>query len=143
MARTAEEKAQMYSAMLGSVSVITNVLDASNEFCNDLTDAEKKARVMRSEGYSTEKARNNGMESVNKNKTLKERWSVGEQMKRFFLSLKAGNHQEIAKSGAYNSKAEAEGALAAYMSGKSVGGSSMAASGSSAGASSKSTGSTT
>ena len=49
--RTAEEKAQMYSAMLGSVSVITNVLDASNEFCNDLTDAEKKARVMRSSGY--------------------------------------------------------------------------------------------
>ena len=51
MARTAEEKAQMYSAMLGSVSVITNCLDASNEFCNDLTDAEKKARVMRSAGY--------------------------------------------------------------------------------------------
>jgi len=49
--RTAEEKAQMYSAMLGSVSVITNVLDASNNFCNDMTDAEKKARVMRSEGY--------------------------------------------------------------------------------------------
>ena len=49
--RTAEEKAQMYSAMLGSVSVITNVLDASNEFCNEMTDAEKKARVMRSSGY--------------------------------------------------------------------------------------------
>jgi len=51
MARTAEEKAQMYSTMLGSVSVITNVLDASNKFCNDLTDAEKKERVMRSAGY--------------------------------------------------------------------------------------------
>jgi len=51
MARTAEEKEKMYNAMLGSVSVITNVLDASNEFCNDLTDAEKKARVMRSSGY--------------------------------------------------------------------------------------------
>ena len=49
--RTAEEKAQMYSAMLGSVSVITNVLDASNDFCNEMTDAEKKARVMRSSGY--------------------------------------------------------------------------------------------
>jgi len=49
--RTAEEKAQMYSAMLGSVSVITNVLDASNNFCNDMTDAEKKERVMRSSGY--------------------------------------------------------------------------------------------
>jgi len=51
MARTAEEKAQMYSAMLGSVSVITNALDASNDFCNDMTDAEKKERVMRSSGY--------------------------------------------------------------------------------------------
>ena len=49
--RTAEEKAQMYSAMLGSVSVITNCLDDDNEFCNDLTKAEKKERVMRSSGY--------------------------------------------------------------------------------------------
>jgi len=49
--RTAEEKAQMYSAMLGSVSVITNALDSDNDFCNDMTDAEKKARVMRSSGY--------------------------------------------------------------------------------------------
>jgi len=51
MARTAEEKTQMYNAMLGSVSVITNVLDASNDFCNEMTDAEKKARVMRSSTY--------------------------------------------------------------------------------------------
>jgi len=51
MARTAEEKAQMYGAMLGSVSVITNALDSSNDFCNDMTDAEKKERVMRSSGY--------------------------------------------------------------------------------------------
>jgi len=49
--RTAEEKAQMYSAMLGSVSVITNCLDDDNEFCNDMTKAEKKQRVMRSSGY--------------------------------------------------------------------------------------------
>ena len=49
--RTAEEKAQMYSAMLGSVSVITNCLDDDNEFCNDMTKAEKKERVMRSSGY--------------------------------------------------------------------------------------------
>ena len=49
--RTAEEKAQMYSAMLGSVSVITNCIDDSNEFCNDMTKEEKKERVMRSSGY--------------------------------------------------------------------------------------------
>tara|TARA_Y100001938_G_scaffold71754_1_gene99561 strand:+ start:97 stop:360 length:264 start_codon:yes stop_codon:yes gene_type:complete len=49
--RTEEEKAQMYSAMLGSVSVITNCLDDSNDFCNDMTKEEKKERVMRSSGY--------------------------------------------------------------------------------------------
>ena len=49
--RTAEEKAQMYAAILGSVSVITNVLDEDNEFGSDLTPAEKKERIMRSAGY--------------------------------------------------------------------------------------------
>ena len=49
--RTAEEKAQMYSAILGSVSVITNTLDDDNDFCSDLDAAGKKERVMRSAGY--------------------------------------------------------------------------------------------
>ena len=51
MARDADQIAQDYSAMLGSVSVITNCLDDDNEFCNDMTSAEKKERVMRSSGY--------------------------------------------------------------------------------------------
>ena len=51
MAREADQIAQDYSAMLGSVSVITNCLDDDNEFCNDMTSAEKKKRVMRSSGY--------------------------------------------------------------------------------------------
>ena len=50
-ARSDEQKAQDYSAMLGSVSVITNCLDDDNDFCNDMTKAEKKERVMRSSGY--------------------------------------------------------------------------------------------
>ena len=49
--RSDEQKAQYYSAMLGSVSVITNCLDDDNEFCEDMTSAEKKERVMRSSGY--------------------------------------------------------------------------------------------
>ena len=49
--RTAAEKAQMYKAILGSVSVIDNVIDDANDFCNDLTKAEKRERVKRSEGY--------------------------------------------------------------------------------------------
>ncbi len=52
--RTAEDKAQMYSAMLGSVSVITNALDSDNDFCSDMTDAEVKERVMRSAGYCSQ-----------------------------------------------------------------------------------------
>ena len=51
MSRDANQIAQDYSAMLGSVSVITNCLDDDNEFCNDMTSAEKKERVMRSSGY--------------------------------------------------------------------------------------------
>lgn len=49
--RTVEEKAKMYSAMLGSVSVITNALDSDNDFCSDMTAKEVKERVMRSAGY--------------------------------------------------------------------------------------------
>ena len=41
----------MYSAMLGGANVITSVLDADNEFYNDMTNAQKKEKVMRSAGY--------------------------------------------------------------------------------------------
>jgi len=51
MARDAAQIAQDHSAMLGSVSVITNVIDDDNEFCNDLDLAGKKERVARSNGY--------------------------------------------------------------------------------------------
>ena len=49
--RTEEEKAEMYSAMLGSVSVITSALDGDNDFCSEMTVEEVKERVMRSSGY--------------------------------------------------------------------------------------------
>tara|TARA_R100000808_G_C2105045_1_gene120930 strand:+ start:721 stop:975 length:255 start_codon:yes stop_codon:yes gene_type:complete len=49
--RTDEEKAKMYSAMKDGANVITSVLDADNEFYNDMTNEEKKERVMRSAGY--------------------------------------------------------------------------------------------
>ena len=51
MAREAAQIAQDHSALLGSVSVITNVIDNDNEFCNDMTLAEKKERVARSNSY--------------------------------------------------------------------------------------------
>ena len=51
MARETDQIAQDYSAMLGSVSVITNVLDADNKFGNEKTNDEKQERVLRSSGY--------------------------------------------------------------------------------------------
>ena len=51
MAREADQISQDHAAMLGSVSVITNVIDDDNDFCNDMTLAEKKERVARSNGY--------------------------------------------------------------------------------------------
>lgn len=50
-ARTDAEKAQMYSAMLGGANVITSVLDIDNNYYNDMTNTEKKEKVMRSAGY--------------------------------------------------------------------------------------------
>ena len=70
---------------------------------------------MRSEGYSSSKSRDNGIASVKKNRGLKERWSVNEEQGKYVIALKAGNHQEIARSGAFKNKAEAEAALAAYL----------------------------
>ena len=49
--RTDAEKAQMYQAMLDGANVITSVLDADNEFGNDLTNEEKQEKVLRSAGY--------------------------------------------------------------------------------------------
>lgn len=51
MARDADRIAKDHAAMLGSVSVITNVIDDDNAFCNDMTHDEKKERVARSNGY--------------------------------------------------------------------------------------------
>ena len=51
MARDADQIAKDHAAMLGSVSVITNVIDDDNDFCNDLDLAGKKERVARSSGY--------------------------------------------------------------------------------------------
>ena len=59
MARETDQIAQDYAAMLGSVSVITEVIKThdkggsatSDDFCGDMTTAEKKERVARSKGY--------------------------------------------------------------------------------------------
>jgi outer membrane protein OmpA-like peptidoglycan-associated protein/uncharacterized protein YegP (UPF0339 family) len=63
--------------------------------------------LMRSEGYPTTAARDNGMASVEKNRSLEERYAVLEKMGRYFVILKAGNHQEIARSCPFSSEAAA------------------------------------
>ena len=50
-ARTDELKAQNHAACLDGAKVITAVIDDSDDFCNDLDTAGKKARVSRSMGY--------------------------------------------------------------------------------------------
>lgn len=59
--------------------------------------------VFRSEGYPTTAARNNGLASVQKNCLIKERYNVLEEGGKYFVILKAGNHQEIARSCPYES----------------------------------------
>jgi uncharacterized protein YegP (UPF0339 family) len=63
--------------------------------------------LMRSEGYPTTTARDNGYESVLKNRELDARYATLERMGRYFTILKAGNHQEIARSCPYSSEADA------------------------------------
>ncbi|MBK8620206.1 MAG: DUF1508 domain-containing protein [Saprospiraceae bacterium] len=62
--------------------------------------------IIRSEAYPTSSARDNGIESVIKNKDLENRWSTEEKRGLFYLILKAGNHQEIGRSCPYTSEQE-------------------------------------
>ncbi len=64
--------------------------------------------VLRSEGYSSESGRDNGIKSVIKNREVEGRYQIEEFMKKFFVILKAGNHQEIGRSGAYDTMAAAQ-----------------------------------
>ncbi|MBK9735793.1 MAG: DUF1508 domain-containing protein [Saprospiraceae bacterium] len=54
--------------------------------------------ILRSEGYPTASARDKGMESVKKNRDIRERFKVEEHHGAYFLILKAGNNQEIGRS---------------------------------------------
>jgi outer membrane protein OmpA-like peptidoglycan-associated protein/uncharacterized protein YegP (UPF0339 family) len=62
--------------------------------------------VLRSEGYPSPSARDNGIESVIKNKDQESRWSTEEKRGLHYLILKAGNHQEIGRSCPYTSEKE-------------------------------------
>ncbi|UBM58090.1 YegP family protein [Marinilongibacter aquaticus] len=64
--------------------------------------------IFRSEGYKTEKSRENGVKSVLKNFENDKRYKIIEEEGHYFLVLKAGNHIEIARSVAYASEEEVD-----------------------------------
>ncbi len=59
---------------------------------------EKGSIKMRSEGYPSATARDNGMNSVIRNRDNKDRYVIKEMHGKHFVILKADNHQEIARS---------------------------------------------
>lgn len=63
--------------------------------------------ILRSEGYPTASARDNGLSSVHKNRDITERYKIEESHGAYFLVLKAGNHQEIGRSCPFDSEAGA------------------------------------
>jgi uncharacterized protein YegP (UPF0339 family) len=64
--------------------------------------------LLKSEGYPQEKSRDAGMASVIKNRELVERYAIIDEGGRIYLSLKAGNRKEIARSCEFKTKAEAD-----------------------------------
>jgi outer membrane protein OmpA-like peptidoglycan-associated protein/uncharacterized protein YegP (UPF0339 family) len=83
-----------------------------------LVDADGKV-LLKSEGYPQPAARENGIQSVIKNRTNRDFYSVKEEDGTYYLSLRAGNYREIARSCNMGSEAEAM-ALIAYATGEQV-----------------------
>jgi uncharacterized protein YegP (UPF0339 family) len=68
--------------------------------------------LLKSEAYASEAGRNNGIESVNRNRDIAERFSVANVDGRWRAILKAGNRQEIAQSCGFDSETEAQSHVA-------------------------------
>ncbi|MFN0202022.1 MAG: DUF1508 domain-containing protein [Bacteroidia bacterium] len=72
-----------------------------------LTDESGEKVNFRSEHYPNAKVRDNGVASVQKNRDLRERYKIIKEGNFYYVGLKAGNHQEITRSCAFASEAEA------------------------------------
>ena len=69
--------------------------------------------LLKSEGYASEAGRNNGIESVMRNRDIDERFVVQQDEGGHWRAiLRAGNRQEIAISCGYDTEAEAQGHIA-------------------------------
>jgi uncharacterized protein len=84
--------------------------ETSKQYFFALLD-EKGKVLMISEGYPEQKSRETGVQSVIKNRPLAERYSVLNEGGAYFLSLKAGNRREIARSCSFKTEAEAKALL--------------------------------
>lgn len=71
--------------------------------------------AMRSEGYASASARDNGIESVMKNRDNKDRYASVSAHGAHFLVLKAGNHQEIARSCPRKTEEETQTSLTKWL----------------------------
>jgi outer membrane protein OmpA-like peptidoglycan-associated protein/uncharacterized protein YegP (UPF0339 family) len=79
----------------------------TDKFYFAMLDADGKV-LLKSEGYPAESGRDNGIEAVIRNRELDERYKVVQgESGRYHLSLRAGNHQEIARSCSVETEAEA------------------------------------
>ncbi|UKJ08342.1 DUF1508 domain-containing protein [Solitalea lacus] len=77
-----------------------------------MLDDDKTTVLFISEGYPNEEIRDNGIKSVMTNRDLDERYLVKSlEDGRYFLSMRAANNQEIARSNYFYSKAEAQALL--------------------------------
>ena len=79
----------------------------SKEFYFAMLDAKGKV-VLKSEGYPLEKSRETGLKSVIKNRVNRNFFSVKGEKGAFFVSLRAGNWKEIARSCDFKTEKAAE-----------------------------------
>jgi outer membrane protein OmpA-like peptidoglycan-associated protein/uncharacterized protein YegP (UPF0339 family) len=92
--------------------------EASQQYFFALLDANGKV-LLKSEGYPQPAARENGIQSVIKNRTNSAFYSVKQEDGAFYVSLRAANYREIARSCHVDSEAEAM-ALVAHASGEAA-----------------------
>ncbi len=73
--------------------------------------------LLLSQGYTAEAGRDNGIASVEKNALNEKRYSTHNDDEKFYFTLKAGNHQEIARSANFDTEEEMNKAIAILMNG--------------------------
>ncbi len=96
------------AAYAGDKGFYTFFDEDRNEYYFAYNRATDDKTVLRSEGYTTSAARDNGIQSVIKNAPIEKRWGTGTVLdgKYYYYYLRAGNNQEIGRSCYYSTEAE-------------------------------------